>query len=68
MFTSKSKTMYNLMSFKEARIEALLNELNKKNKRIQQLETFIFELATDECPDWYKDVVKKEVFGTTEEV
>ena len=56
------------MSFKEARIEALLNELNKKNKRIQQLETFVFELATDECPDWYKKVIKKEVFETTEEV
>jgi hypothetical protein len=60
--------MYNLLSFKEARIEALLNELNKKNKRIQQLETFVFELITDECPDWYKDVVKKEVFETIEEV
>lgn len=60
--------MYNLLSFKEARIEALLNELNKRNKRIQQLETFVFELITDECPDWYKDVVKKEVFETIEEV
>lgn len=54
--------MYNLMSFKEARIEALLNEINRKDKRIQQLETFIFELISDECPDWYKDVIKKEVF------
>lgn len=60
--------MYNLLSFKEARIEALLNELNKKTKRIQQLETFVFELITDECPDWYKDVIKKEVFETIEEV
>lgn len=60
--------MYSLLSFKEARIEALLNELNKKNKRIQQLETFVFELITDECPDWYKDVIKKEVFQTIEEV
>jgi hypothetical protein len=56
------------MSFKEARIEALLNELNKKSKRIQQLETFVFELINDECPDWYKDVVKKEVFDSIEEV
>lgn len=50
------------MSFKEARIEALLNELNNRDKRIQQLETFVFELATQECPDWYKEVIKKEVF------
>jgi hypothetical protein len=54
--------MYDLMSFKEARIEALLNELNNRDKRIQQLETFVFELATQECPDWYKEVIKKEVF------
>jgi hypothetical protein len=60
--------MYNLMSFKEARIEALLNELNRKNVRIQQLETFIFELINDECPDWYKDVVKKEVFDAVDQV
>lgn len=60
--------MYNLMSFKEARIEALLNELNKKNKRIQQLETFVFELINDECPDWYKDVVKKEVFDNVVDI
>lgn len=60
--------MYNLVSFKEARIEALLNELNKKDVRIQQLETFIFELISDECPDWYKDVIKKEVFDKVSEV
>ena len=56
------------MSFKEARIEALLNELNRKNVRIQQLETFIFELINDECPDWYKDVVKKEVFDSVDDI
>jgi len=60
--------MYNLVSFKEARIEALLNELNKKDVRVQQLETFIFELISDECPDWYKDVIKKEVFDKVDEV
>ena len=60
--------MYNLVSFKEARIEALLNELNKKDVRIQQLETFIFELISDECPDWYRDVIKKEVFDKASEV
>jgi hypothetical protein len=60
--------MYDLMSFKDARIEALLNELNKKSKRIQQLETFVFELISDECPEWYKEVIKKEVFETINEV
>ena len=56
------------MSFKEARIEALLNELNKKNKRIQQLETFIFELCDDDCPKEYKHVVQQEVFSSNDEV
>lgn len=60
--------MHNLMSFKEARIEALLNELNKKNKRIQQLETYIFELCDKDCPNEYKYVVQQEVFNTTDEV
>jgi len=60
--------MYNLMSFKEARIEALLNELNKKNRRIQQLETYIFELCDKECPDAYKHVIQQEVFSNTDEV
>jgi uncharacterized protein YutD len=60
--------MYNLMSFKEARIEALLKELNKKQQRIQQLETYIFELCDKECPDEYKHVVQQEVFKSTDEV
>lgn len=60
--------MYNLMSFKEARIEALLNELNKKNQRIQQLETYIFELCDKDCPDAYKHVIQQEVFSSTDEV
>lgn len=60
--------MHNLMSFKEARIEALLNELNKKNKRIQQLETYVFELCDPSCPNEYKHVVQQEVFNNTDEV
>ena len=56
------------MSFKEARIEALLNELNRKNKRIQQLETYIFELCDDDCPKEYKHVVQQEVFSSIDEV
>lgn len=56
------------MSFKEARIEALLNELNKKNQRIQQLETYIFELCDKDCPNEYKHVVQQEVFNNSDEV
>lgn len=56
------------MSFKEARIEALLRELNKKNQRIQQLETYIFELCDKDCPNEYKHVVQQEVFNSKDEV
>ena len=60
--------MYNLMSFKEARIDALLRELAKKNQRIQQLETYIFELCDKDCPTEYKHVVQQEVFNSKDEV
>ena len=56
------------MSFKEARIDALLRELAKKNQRIQQLETYIFELCDKDCPNEYKHVVQQEVFNSKDEV
>lgn len=65
---NKKIIMHNLMSFKEARIEALLNELNKKNQRIQQLETYIFELCDRNCPEEYKHVVQQEVFNDKDQV
>jgi len=54
--------MYDLMSYLQARVKALLNRNTELEERIQMLETFVFELCSDECPDWYKDIVKKEVF------
>lgn len=60
--------MYDLMSYLQARVEALLNEINKKDKRIQELETYIFELCDKDCPAEYKHVVKTEVFKHNSEV
>lgn len=60
--------MYDLMSYLQARVEALLNEINKKDKRIQELETYIFELCDKDCPAEYKHVVKTEVFKHSSEV
>lgn len=60
--------MYDLLSYLQARVEALLNEMNKKDKRIQELETYIFELCDKDCPDEYKHVVKTEVFKHSSEV
>lgn len=56
------------MSYLQARVEALLNEINKKDKRIQELETYIFELCDKDCPAEYKHVVKTEVFKHSSEV
>lgn len=60
--------MYDLLSYLQARVEALLNEMNKKDKRIQELETYIFELCDKDCPAEYKHVVKTEVFKHSSEV
>jgi len=56
------------MSFKEARIEALLKKNEQLEQRIQQLETFIFEVCDPECPEDYRRVVISEVFKTKDEV
>lgn len=54
--------MKDLLEFKDIRIEALEKELNKSNKRISELETFIFELCDKDCPEAYKQVVKSELY------
>ena len=56
-------TIQDLYSFKNMQIDALQKELFKANKRITNLETFIFELCDDSCPESYKDIVKKEVLN-----
>ena len=52
-----------LHSFKNMQIDALQKELCKANKRIINLETFVFELCDDRCPESYKDIVKKEILN-----
>lgn len=54
--------MYDLLSYKEARIEALLAEINKLEAEKEKLTTYIFELIDKDCPKAYKDVIKSEVF------
>ncbi len=57
--------MKHLLEFNNYRIEALVNELNKSNKRILELETFIFELCDKDCPESYKKIVIKELLSDT---
>lgn len=59
--------MYDLMSFLQARIKALMNKNKEQEETIQQLQTYIFELLDNDCPQIYKDVIKKEVFGSVDQ-
>ena len=54
--------MKHLLEFNNYRIESLVDELSKKTKRILELETYIFELCDEDCPEAYKDVVKSEIY------
>ena len=55
--------MYDLLTFKEMRIEAMADALAEKDKRISELETYIFELCDKDCPSEYKMIVKNQVYG-----
>jgi hypothetical protein len=53
---------YDLLSYKEARIEALLKEINRLELENEKLTTYVFELCDKDCPDEYKKIVKVDVF------
>jgi len=55
---------YDLLSFKEARIEAMTDAIAERDKRISELETYIFELCDRDCPEEYKIVVKHQVWDS----
>jgi hypothetical protein len=54
--------MKHLLEFNNYRIEALVKELSKSDKRILELETFIFELCDRDCPEAYKQVIRTELY------
>jgi len=53
--------MNDLISFKNAQITALQEKLAKITEYNTQLETWVFELTADDCPEDYKRVVRNEV-------
>ena len=53
---------HDLLSYKEARIEALLQEINRLELENEKLTTYVFELCDKDCPDEYKKIVKVDVF------
>ena len=53
---------HDLLSYKEARIEALLNSIEELELMNDKLTTYVFELCDKDCPEDYKRVVKVDVF------
>lgn len=53
---------HDLLSYKTARIEALLKEINRLELENEKLTTYVFELCDKDCPDEYKKIVKTDVF------
>jgi hypothetical protein len=56
--------MKDLLDFKNNRIEAMQTDIYKKQQRIDILETYIFELTDESCPQEYKKIVKNELLKT----
>jgi hypothetical protein len=59
--------MKDMITFKNAQIEALQGVVADNDKYIMQLETYIFELTDKDSPEEYKRVIRNEVFGTNGE-
>jgi hypothetical protein len=53
---------HDLLSYKEARIEALLNRIEELELKNEKLTTYVFELCAKDCPEYYIRVVKVDVF------
>ena len=53
---------HDLLSYKEARIEALLNEIQNLQLENERLATYVYELCDKTCPEEYKTIVKSDVF------
>jgi hypothetical protein len=53
--------MKDLIDYKNTQIEALQNDRHLNLKRIEQLETYIFELCMEDCPKDYKTIIMREI-------
>tara|TARA_R110000787_G_scaffold5285_1_gene19423 strand:- start:438 stop:608 length:171 start_codon:yes stop_codon:yes gene_type:complete len=55
--------MYDLLNYKEQRIVALTEENKNLNLEVEKLTTYLFEVLDRDCPQEYKSVVIKDIFG-----
>ena len=58
--------MRDLISFKNAQIEALQIAISESDAYVMQLESFIFELTDKDSPEEYKAVIRNEIFNIQE--
>ena len=56
--------MKDLIDFKNAQITALQNKLFELDAKINNYETYIFELTDKDCPEEYKQIIKNELLKT----
>jgi len=55
------KHFYDLSSYFTQRITALEDKTREQSEEIDRLRTFLFEVTDPDCPDMYKNVVRKEI-------
>jgi hypothetical protein len=56
--------MNDLMTLKNAQIEALQDLVASQDKYIMQLETYVYELTDKDSPEEYKTVIRNEIFNS----
>jgi hypothetical protein len=56
--------MNDLMTLKNAQIEALQDLVASQDKYIMQLETYVYELTDEDSPEEYKAVIRNEIFNS----
>jgi len=61
ILTYSMKGVKHLVDFKENKISKLQEEITDLKGKISKLETFIHELADEECPKEYKQIVLTEL-------
>lgn len=58
--------MYDLLSYKERRIEQQAETIKKLTLLNEKYMTFLFELLIQDCPEDYKRVIKSELLKEEE--
>ena len=55
------KHFYDLSSYFTMRIAALESKNAEYKREIDRLTTFLYEVCDQDCPNEYKDIVRKEI-------